>query len=403
MFNLTPMLRLNTEVTEAAPDPAGGWNVTTAAGTEHYEHLVIASGVFSHPFVPHYEGMDELLKAGGTVMPASELHDLDLVRDKHAVVVGYGKSACDVTVEVAKVAKSTTVVARSLIWKMPRKIGGLVNYKFLMLTRLGEALFPYQTRKGFEKVLHAGGSKMANGMLGSIEKVTTRQLRLKKNGLVPGGTFADIARATVSLASEGFFEAVDAGDVTVQRDTEIVRFLEMDGKPHAELTSGVVIPADIVIAATGWSQDIPFLPAEVMDKLLDENGDYLLYQQIFPINVKDLTFAGYNSSFFSPLSAETSAIWIGSYLGGNHQPPDRETMLAQTRERLAWMRERSRGHHARGTNLIPFSLHNIDETLYEVGINVGRMTRITQWLMPPNPRAYRKITPKLAKRMGVGR
>ncbi|MEO7125872.1 MAG: FAD-dependent oxidoreductase, partial [Nakamurella sp.] len=42
MFNLTPMLRLNTEVTEAAPDPAGGWNVTTAAGTEHYEHLVIA-------------------------------------------------------------------------------------------------------------------------------------------------------------------------------------------------------------------------------------------------------------------------------------------------------------------------------------------------------------------------
>lgn len=398
---LIPLLRLGTEVTRAAPADGGGWDVTTDAGTEHVEHLVIANGIFSRPFVPDYEGVDEFNAAGGVMMPASEWHSLDQVAGKNVIVVGYGKSACDVAVEIATVAASTTVVARTLLWKMPRKIKGVVNYKYLLLTRLGEALFPYRTRKGFEKILHAGNSKVANGMIGSIEKVTTRQLKLKKHGLVPDGQFSDIARSNVSLATEGFFEGVDDGTIVVKRDTEIRRLVEKDGRPFTELSTGDSLPADVVVAATGWTQDIPFLPSEVMDRLLDENGDYLLYRQIHPIHVRDLSFAGYNSSFFSPLSAEVSAIWIGSKLGGNHVLPPDADMLSETRDRLAWMRERTKGKHARGTNLIPFSVHQIDEVLSDVGINVGLMTRFNQWLMPINPQAYKRITPRLAKRMAA--
>lgn len=402
-FGLDPHLRLGTEVTKARPSAGGGWDVTTAAGTEHFDHLVLANGIFSRPYVPEYEGVDQLTAAGGVLLPASEVHSLDQVRGKDVVIVGYGKSACDVTVEIATAARSTTVVARSLLWKMPRKIKGLINYKFLLLTRLGEALFPYRTRRGFEKVLHAGNSKIANGMIGSIEKVTTKQLKLKKHGLVPGGQFQDIARSTVSLATEGFFEGVDEGTITVKRDTEIRRFLEKDGKPFAELSNGETIPADVVVAATGWTQDIPFLSEDVMSRLLDHNGDFLLYRQIHPINVQDLSFAGYNSSFFSPLSAEVSAIWIGSYLGGGHQLPSKDEMMRETEERLAWMRERTNGKHARGTNLIPFSVHQIDEVLSDVGLNVGVMTRFNQWLMPINPQAYTKINRKLAKRLAAAK
>jgi hypothetical protein len=187
-----------------------------------------------------------------------------------------------------------------------------------MLTRMGEGLFRYRSVNGPEKLLHAGDSKVANSMLGSVEKVTTKQLGLERLGLVPQGTFADIARSTVSLATEGFFEGIASGAIAVHRDTTIARFLEKDGRPHAELATGEVLPADVVLAATGWTQDIPFLPREVMDRLLDENGDFLLYRQIHPIDVPDLSFAGYNSSFFSPLSAEVSAIWIGSHLAGQH-------------------------------------------------------------------------------------
>lgn len=400
-FGLTPYLRLGTEVELANPADGGGWDVTTASGTEHYDHLVLASGIFSRPFIPPFENLDLFEKLGGEVMAASDWHELDQVRDKHTVVVGYGKSACDITVEISKVAASTTVVARELLWKMPRKVKGVLNYKYLMLTRMGEGLFRYRSVAGPERLLHARDSAMANGMLGSVEKVTTKQLGLEDLGLVPEGQFSDIARSTVSLASEGFFEGVSEGRIDVQRDTIIERFVEQDGKPFAELSNGAIIPVDVVVAATGWSQDLPFLPQEVMDKLTDENGDYLLYRQIHPIYLPDLSFAGYNSSFFSPLSAEVSAIWIGSMLGGNHTLPSTTEMHVAVRDRLTWMRERTHGQHARGTNIIPFSVHNIDEVLADVGLNVGPLTRARQWLLPINPSNYRKITPRLARRLGA--
>jgi cation diffusion facilitator CzcD-associated flavoprotein CzcO len=400
-FGLAPLLRLSTEVIHAVPAQSGGWNITTNAGTDHYSHLVVASGIFSRPFIPRFEGVDVLKRLGGEIIPSSDLHSLDQVKDRNVLVVGYGKSACDVAVEIAKVARSTTVVARELLWKMPRKIKGILNYKYLMLTRMGEGLFPYRRLRGFERVLHARDSAIANNMVGSLEKVTTSQLHLKELGLVPQGTFADIARSTVSLATEGFFEAARSGAISVKRDNTIKGFAERNGRPHAELANGEVLPADVVVASTGWTQDIPFFPQEVQDKLFDENGDYLLYRQIYPINVKDLTFAGYNSSFFSPLSAEVSAIWIGSCLGGNHRVPSREEMLEETKTRLAWMRKRTGGKHARGTNLIPFSMHNIDEVLSDVGIDIPRLKKARQWLLPPSPQDYREITPTLARRLGV--
>ena len=193
-----------------------------------------------------------------------------------------------------------------------------------------------------------------------------------------------------------------AGDeraITVERDTEIAAFVVKDGKPYAELANGRAVPADVVVTATGFKQELPFFSEEIQDQLTDDNGDYQLYRQILPLTVKDLTFAGYNSSFFSPLSAEMSAVWIGSYLAGAHDVPPAEEMAAHVDERVAWLRERTDGHHARGTNIIPFSMHNIDEVLDDVGLDVGRMTRAMQWLLPINPKAYASITPRLAQKL----
>jgi hypothetical protein len=236
-------------------------------------------------------------------------------------------------------------------------------------------------------------------MVSSVGSVTTKQLGLKKLGLVPEGSFADIARSTVSLVSEGFFEGIADGSIDVRRETTIVRLLEKDGYPQAELSDGTVIRADVVLAATGWKQNIPFLSPDVLRRFTDANGDYVLHQQIHPVGVSDLSFAGYNSSFFSPLSAETSALWIGSLLGGNHTLPSDDEMRASVAKRLAWMRERTNGNHARGTNIIPFSVHNIDETLNDIGINVSMVTRAKQWLFPVNPSDYRGIVKTLKKRI----
>lgn len=106
--------------------------------------------------------------------PGGELRDHTATNGRHVVGVGYGKSACDVAVEVSKTASSTTVVTRELLWKLPRKLGGVLNDTFLMLTRLGEGLFRHGSVSGAERVLHAHDSTVANGILGSVAAV--RQL-----------------------------------------------------------------------------------------------------------------------------------------------------------------------------------------------------------------------------------
>jgi hypothetical protein len=62
------------------------------------------------------------------------------------------------------------------------------------------------------------------------------------------------------------------------------------------------------------------------------------------------------------------------------------------------MEQRTNHHHARGTNIIPFSMHNIDEMLEDLGINVSAATRALQWLLPINPLAYRKLPARLLAR-----
>ncbi|MBL0886667.1 flavin-containing monooxygenase [Myceligenerans indicum] len=406
-FGLKPSLRLSTEVVRAEPAPGeDGWLVTARPSgaplraPERFDHLVVANGIFSDPVLPRYEGYPDLVRAGGRLIASSQLNDIESVRDKHVVVVGYGKSACDVAAEIGEVAASTTVVARHLLWKMPKKITGALNMKYLLLTRFGENLFRYQTQEtGMERFLHGSGNAVRQGMVDSLGAVVTAQLKLKKLGLVPHGEFSDIASSTVSLSTDGFYEQVAAGKITVHRDTEISRFVVTDGQPVAELSDGASVPADVVVCGTGFHQRIPFLDDAVTRRLMDDDGNFELWHQILPHDVPNLTFAGYNSSLFSPLSAEVGALWIGAHLAGALDLPPLEERRAAVAERVRWMAERTKGKHARGTNVIPFSLHNIDETLADIGIDISSGQKVKQWLLPVDPGAYAELLPQLKEKI----
>lgn len=398
-FDLAGVLRLGTEVVRADQGPDGRWTLATrCAGTpatRTFDHLVVANGIFSEPMLPAFDGIDDFTAAGGRVCATGDFHDVEDARGRDVLVVGYGKSSCDVAVPVSDVAASTSVVARQLIWKMPKKLGGVLNYKYLMLTRMGEGLFRYLRPHGVERFLHGPGDGLRRRMLGSVQSVATRQLKLAPLGLVPGGSFEDIARSTVSLATDDFYERVAAGTIRVHRDRVVARLLEKDGRPHAELSDGTLLPADLIVCGTGFQQVVPFLDEDVQRRITDERGNFVLYRQIKPIDVPGLHFAGYNSSFFSPLSAEMAAVWIAHDLLGTLSLPPAAEQRRLVDVRLRWMEERTRGRHARGTNIIPFSLHNIDEVLGDIGANIGPLRRSLQWLLPVDPGAYRGVTRRL--------
>lgn len=97
--------------------------------------------------MPEPKGFDDFLAGGGRILHSSQLLSLEQVAGKRVVMLGYGKSACDAAVEIARVANFTMLVAKGLFWKLPRYVGGVLHYSYLLLTRVVSADFS-QARRG---------------------------------------------------------------------------------------------------------------------------------------------------------------------------------------------------------------------------------------------------------------
>lgn len=409
---LLQYIHLNTTVLRAEPLPdEQGWALTvrptdapdSTPTVESYDHLVVCNGTFSQPNVPSFTGQDAFKRAGGQIFHSSSMRSgIKTVQGKHTVVIGYGKSSCDVANALEEASASTTLVARRLIWKLPRKIYGL-PYQYLLLTRFGESLFQYIRPNPVEYFLNSGhGVWIRNTMLSTLQALVTSQLGLGKIGLLPEGKFEDIARATISLSTEGFYQKVADKKINVVRDCQISSLGQNhQGDPVALLTGGQTIPCDVLVCATGFRQRANFLPDDMQRSLCDAEGNWLLHRHILPIGIPNLTFNGYNSSLFCPTSSEAAAIWIVAYLDGQIQLPDEATQRQTAEAKLQWMEERAKGKHACGTNLVPFSLHSIDDILDDVGINITPWARLRQWLLPVRPADYTNLAVQMHRRMSA--
>jgi hypothetical protein len=74
-------------------------------------------------------------------------------------------------------------------------------------------------------------------------------------------------------------------------------------------------------------------------------------------------------------------------------------MRRQVIDQLAFMDAATDTHHCHGGKIIPFSLHNVDEVLGDLDVNISPAVRAWHWLMPVDPAAYRHITPAVLKRL----
>lgn len=254
------------------------------------------------------------------------------------------------------------------------------------------------------RLMHGPFIGLRNLMVGTVEYLVKRQLQLDTAGAMPPGRFEDIARASISLVSEEFFEKLRSGDIKLKREVEIEELLVQDspGSPGGKMTAarlsdGSVIPAQIVACGTGFYQRVPFLDSDfVKAHCVDEKDNFLLYRFIKPVADTDtLFFIGYNSSLFCPTSFEVATLWSIGVMEGSLKLPSQEKQRAAAREELAWMAERTRGKHSHGTNVVPFSLHNIDDMLSDLNVGIGFWGTARQWLLPVKPTAYSKIATKL--------
>jgi cation diffusion facilitator CzcD-associated flavoprotein CzcO len=174
----------------------------------------------------------------------------------------------------------------------------------------------------------------------------------------------------------------------------------LDGKT-VTLTTGEKLDCDLIIFATGFKQTIPFLPARYMDKLLDKNGNYLLYHHILPAGIPSLAFVGYNSSIQSTISSEFAALWVCEYLKGRIAALTDEEILQEGTDFIKWRSQYRQNALSRGLSTMPGTIHHVDMLLKDMKAPLPFFSLIPDWLITINPGRYKKVKAKVLKRNKV--
>lgn len=385
-------IRLDTRVESAEPNGADGWRVRVVGphgpASHDVDWLVVANGVFSTPNVPAWPGREPFEAQGGRVLLPSALGDGDDLLGQRVVVVGWGKTACDIAAASARMARSTTVVARTIRWKIPKRLTRWLSFRHLLLTRGGEHLMTGSRRT----LLGIVDMPVRRGVIRLLRHRIARDTGLRSLGMLPTQPlpYSD------SLVTEGFFEAMAAGRLEVCRERSIESLDATGGTTGVRLSDGTWLHADVVVAATGFDQDLSVFGPAVRAALLDADGTLRLHRRILPLSVPRLAFAGWGHTYRSPLTAEVGAVWLAAHLAGALRTPAPDEVW-RTADRYHLTNEQAR---ARGEAQVPSgSFPALDVLLDDLGMPLSASVRLRQWIVPLDPASYAHLVPALRRRL----
>jgi hypothetical protein len=225
-FGLRDGLRFGTEVTSAVPLPDGGWRVAFADGTSSDHRAIVATvGAQWLPVMPSYPGA-----FGGELLHAAAYWSSESLRGKRVLVIGGGNSGFDIACDAAKVAARAALSLRRGYWVFPKHLFGQPVDAFI---RQGPHLPNW----------------LAQPILaGVLRLVVGRQDRF---GL-PAPDHKPLESHPV--LNTQVFHYLSHGDLVVKPDVE--RF---DGE-LVHFRDGSSDAFDVVLCATGFRHEVPFLP-----------------------------------------------------------------------------------------------------------------------------------------------
>ncbi|MBE9104248.1 NAD(P)/FAD-dependent oxidoreductase [Nostoc cf. edaphicum LEGE 07299] len=402
-FGVAQRIKLGAEVTkvEHKLGDTPGWIVSVSfqkngkeTRKEKYEFdfVIVCNGTFDIPYVPNLPGMEEFIASGGKVLHSDNFNDGSLMEGKRVVVVGFGKSAIDIANFAATKSKECTLVFRQPLWKIPQFFLGMVNMKYIFLTRFAEYWTPYHKLQGWEKWLHSFGKPLVWVFWRLNEILLRLQLPLDACDMVPKQPLNKFIGCSIGLMPKGFFEYVRKGKIRALK-TKIDKFLP----GGVELGTGEQVKADIVVFGTGFLQEIPFLEEKYRRYVSDEQGTIHLYRHLIHPHIPQMGFVGYNHTFCAQLSSEIGARWLSEYFKGNLNLPSPEQMLGDVKAQLAWKQKERPYGFLSGACLIPFTFHYIDELLEDMDLNTRRKpgNLLGELMMPADPSAYKNLRQEL--------
>jgi hypothetical protein len=257
-FNLYDNARLETTVTNMQHGHDGGWTLTFQDGSQaSYDFVVIANGLLRKPIFPKCaEGYE------GESIHSAQYKSADIFRDKRVLIVGAGNSGCDIAVDAAHAAKETFHSTRRGYHYMPKFINGMPTQEWLM------AQAPHFTDSD-EYWEHVQSTFKMAGF----------------DGVDYGLPVPDhkISECHPIMNSQILYH-IGHGDIKPKPDIE-----RCEGRT-VFFSDGTQEEIDLVVWASGFSVDLPFLPVEIFDWRHELSS---LFLRMVPAQHDDLLFMGY--------------------------------------------------------------------------------------------------------------
>jgi cation diffusion facilitator CzcD-associated flavoprotein CzcO len=263
-FNLLPKIVLGTRVESATRLADGKWSVETSgpAGkrVESFDHLIVCSGHHREPLMPAYPGTFT-----GRTLHSREYKRPEPFADERLLVVGGGNSACDIAVDVSRVAASVSLSMREGYYILPKIVFGRPIDQ--LYARARNHWLRYAPRFVFEAAVRA---------VVSLEVGPWRKYGLQTPKGSPTSMHPTLNTAILAALRDG---AVGARPGIARFDGKAVHF--NDGSSDT---------FDTIIWGTGYRIGYPFLEQEIMGS--DFANTPPLYLTMMHPEIANLFFIG---------------------------------------------------------------------------------------------------------------
>jgi len=395
-FKLLPLIRLNTSVDALRERPGKkGWIFQLGeAGEEEFDFAIVATGMYSQvPNMPEWTQKPGEFE--GEIIHSSKYYASDFAKGKRVLVIGSAKSALDITISTSKVAaEPPTMLYRSPHWCTPLYIAGLIPFHYVFLSRFGQALvswykgpFPIDT-----PCIHTVLSYLMFPIVWIAFRIVELIFRIQR-----GHWGIYTPERDVVADFYGYGHLLDTSFISRWRKGELkgqvgeVRRLVKGG---AETMTGEVIPADLIICATGFKKSYDYLPTRAKESLKIEPDGLYLYRHIVPANIRDLHIAFCGSECATGSNIATYGLhaeWISSVLDGTVALPSEEEMREQCDRTKAWKRSWMPDTSSRASLVLLYQTHYHDTLLRDMSISPSRKGCLSELFCPYMPADYNGI------------
>lgn len=205
----------------------GGWRVETTRRVWQTPALVVATGSFNNPTVPHFPGQATF---GGPIVHAADYRNPAGLAGARVLVVGAGNSGAEIAVELADAGRAVAIAIRSGINIVPRDLYGILPAQYLgyvlrrLPRRIAARLAAATEAQGARRLARAGIPKAAHSPLDQVPVIGLDLLAAIGAG---------------RIAVRGGIARLDAGTV--------------------HFADGRAEPYDAIVLATGYEPDVAFL------------------------------------------------------------------------------------------------------------------------------------------------